>query len=156
MSSSTEDTGGSIQAVLLIAAVVLLGGTAPWWMSALVIGPTQGEAQGPSPRTDTAMVDRDTAQTQAEARTENRNGQDGASSDCTVTVLPTSVTVKRTPKGIEAGYARAESGEYAALDHRVVENETEVQGWYKIEVGGKKGWIKHNSLTVFESGSCPP
>jgi hypothetical protein len=73
-----------------------------------------------------------------------------------VTVLPTSVLVKRTPTGINAGYARAESGEYVALDYKVVQSDGDAQGWYKLKVGDKKGWIKHNSLTVLESGSCPP
>jgi len=85
-----------------------------------------------------------------------QEAQAAASSDCTVTVLPTSVQVKRSPEGIDAGYARAESGEYAALDYTVVEGEEKAQGWYKIKVEDKRGWIRHNSLTVLESESCPP
>ena len=156
MSSSTEDGGFRTRTVLLFAAVVVVGVSAPWWIQTLIIGPTQGEPQDPISGADTAMVEQDTVQTQADARPAREGESSTASTGCTVTVLPTSVLVKRTPTGINAGYARAESGEYAALDYKVVEGEKEAQGWYKIRMEEKKGWIQHNSLTVLESGSCPP
>lgn len=153
MSSSTEDGGVSTQTVLLAAAVVLVVASVPWWIQALIVGSAQGDskAKGAASEADTAMVEQPpTQQTQADG------AEAAASSDCTVTVLPTSVRVKRSPTGIDAGYARAESGEYAALGYKVLEGEKEAQGWYKIQVEDKKGWIQHNSLTVLESGACPP
>jgi len=152
MSSSTEDGGGSVSmgTVLLAVGAVLVVASAPWWIQTLIVGPAQGDsqAQEETPGADTAMVE--------QAPTPQAEAQAADSSDCTVTVLPSSVRVKRSPEGIDAGYARAESGEYAALDYTVVEDEEDPQGWYKIKVGDKKGWIQHNSLTVLESGACPP
>lgn len=153
MSSSTEEGGGSTQTVLLAAAVVLVVASASWWIQALIMGPAQDDskAQRAMSKADTALVEQ--APTQ---RTQADGAEAAASSDCTVTVLPTSVRVKRSPTGIDAGYARAESGEYAALGYKVIQGEKEAQGWYKIQVEDKKGWIQHNSLTVLESGTCPP
>ena len=156
MSSSTEDGGFSTRTVLLIAAVVGIVVSAPWWIQTLITGSSQGEPQSPASGADTALVEPDAVQKQADAQPAGGSEMSETASDCTVTVLPTSVLVKRSPTGIDAGYARAESGEYAALGYKVVKKENEAQGWYKIKVEDKKGWIKHNSLTVLESGTCPP
>jgi hypothetical protein len=153
MSSSTEDGDLSTRTIVFIGAVVLVAAGALWWVRPLIIGPAQGDA---SPRGDTALVTSDATQRPNDDSSGAGKDQSPASTGCTVTVLPTSVLVTRTPTGINAGYARAESGEYVALDYKVVQSDGNAQGWYKLKVGDKKGWIKHNSLTVLESGSCPP
>lgn len=157
MPSSTEAGGISTRTILLVAAMILVVGSAPWWIQSVIVGSTKGDPQDQNrvSGADTAMVEGGTAQAQVTAQSGGAEGQD-VGTGCTVTVLPTSVSVKRKPTGLNAGYARAESGEYAALGYKVIENKNETQGWYQIKVEGKKAWILHNSLTVLESGSCPP
>jgi len=123
----------------IVVALVLMA-LAALWVSRWAVGPApEGTVAGPS------------AGDKGEVATQTL-----AAAECVLTVIPTSVVLRRTPGGLQAGYARAESGEYAAQGDTTVTTGGDTQHWYKITAEGKTGWVKDNTLTLIESDGCPP
>ena len=131
--------GGGALALVLVSAVAL-------WGSRWVLAP------GPEER----AVSADTVSGPTTDGNAGNSAEALADAECVLTVIPTSVVLQRTPNGLEAGYARAESGKYAARGHTTVTTGGDAQHWYKITAEGKTGWIQDNTLTVIESNGCPP
>jgi len=130
---------GAAIALVLVSAVAL-------WASRWVLVPDPQDGAAPA----------DTVAGPATDGSPGNSAQALADAECVLTVLPTSVVLQRTPSGLAAGYARAQSGKYAARGHTTVTTDGDAQDWYKITAEGKTGWIQDNTLTVIESDGCPP
>jgi len=137
-------TRGSRVAGAAIALVLVSAATL--WVSRWVLVPDPADRAAPADTVAGPTADEEAG----------NSAQALADAECVLTVLPTSVVLRRTPKGLDAGYARAESGKYAARGHTTVTTDGDTQHWYKITAEGKTGWIQDNTLTVIESDGCPP
>ena len=76
---------------------------------------------------------------------------------CVITIVNSLAKLKSEPKQFSLTLRKLEAGEYAILDHKLVDfGGIEAESWFKIEVRGIKGWILDNNWSIHEkTRSCP-
>jgi hypothetical protein len=80
----------------------------------------------------------------------------GSSSACVLTISNPLVPLMGEPERLGRQIAKARPGEYASLGHRIIDRGLGEEGWFKIEVEGRKGWIVDDTWTIDrKSSSCP-
>ncbi|MGL5081229.1 MAG: hypothetical protein ACRC8A_07045 [Microcoleaceae cyanobacterium] len=79
------------------------------------------------------------------------------SSSCTLTISNTLVSLMSEPERLSRQIAKVRPGEYTSLDHKITSfHGLKEEGWFQIEVEGRRGWIADDTWTIDrKSSSCP-
>lgn len=76
---------------------------------------------------------------------------------CVITIENPLVTLMRDPDPFSQEVGDVEPGEYRPSAYQVVDTGTGTQGWFRVDAGGRSGWIKDDSWTIeAKSRECPP
>jgi len=82
--------------------------------------------------------------------------QANSSSTCVLTISNPLVPLMSEPKRLGRQIAKARPGEYTSLGHKIIDRGLGEEGWFQIEVEGRKGWIVDDTWTIDrKSSSCP-
>lgn len=82
--------------------------------------------------------------------------QDNSSSICVLTISNTLVPLMSEPERLGRQIARVEPSEYTPLSHKIIDRGLGEEGWFQIEVAGRKGWIVDDTWTIDSKSSlCP-
>jgi hypothetical protein len=77
-------------------------------------------------------------------------------SDCIITIENPLVTLMSEPDTFGSEIINVTEGEYEPTEYTVEENPVQSQGWFKIRVDSREGWIKNNTWTIAsKSAECP-
>lgn len=82
--------------------------------------------------------------------------QANSSSACILTINNPLVSLMSEPERLGRQIAKASPGEYASLGHKIIDRGLGEEGWFQIEVEGRRGWIVDDTWTIARKGSsCP-
>jgi len=77
-------------------------------------------------------------------------------SGCILTIDNPLVPLMSEPDTFGSEIINVTEGEYEPTDYTVEENPVQSQGWFKIRVDSREGWIKNNTWTIAsKSDECP-
>jgi hypothetical protein len=110
--------------------------------------PIQSSSSSPSPQL--------TQSSPSPANNPLSSPQTNSSSVCVLTINNPLVPLMSEPKRLGREIARARPNEYTPLGHKIVDRGLREEGWFQIEVEGRKGWIVDDTWTIDrKSSSCP-
>ncbi|NBC05499.1 MAG: hypothetical protein GVY20_17580 [Bacteroidetes bacterium] len=92
---------------------------------------------------------------QPETNSSETNSVDSLSG-CILTIDNPLVPLMSEPDTFGSEIVNVTEGEYEPTEYTVVENPVQSQGWFKIRVASREGWIKNNTWTIAsKSAECP-
>lgn len=137
------------QIVVAVVIALLVGGSAPWWWRELFPERTAPTAQPPAPTRETELPTRPPAEPTRSPPPDDPAG-------CVVTIVNPLVALRSEPAPLSQELVRVEPGAYPALEHTVMEFAGQDQGWFQIEVAGRRGWVRDDTLTIdAKTAACP-
>ena len=161
MSESEKHQGTISQIVVAVAVALLAGTTAPWWWDRLFkaeqqIPPIQNPASAPLPPASvnvppsidpTQGAPEDLSQLSKEVK---------PLGNCAVRIRHSLVTLRGEPSHFAMDMGRLKPGRYSVFRSAVVNFAgIQKQGWYEVEVAGRKGWIQNDGWAIDERiGQC--
>jgi hypothetical protein len=110
--------------------------------------PTQSPSSSPSPEPPQPSP--------SPANPPPSSPQDNSSSACVLTISSPLVRLMSEPDRFSRQVATVSPGEYTSLDHTITNfHGLKEDGWFQIEVEGRKGWVVEDMTIDRKSSSCP-
>ena len=77
-------------------------------------------------------------------------------SKCVLTIRNPLVPLMSKPDPFSQQLIAVKPGKYTALDYVIIKRANREQGWFQIELEGRKGWIMNDIVTIKgKSSTCP-
>ena len=158
MSDSDDHKRKSIFRQIIVSVIValLVGSTAPWWWNEIFSSENESKTSGNQEQFDREpqVSDQPSGTDEGEERTTIT--EENSASGCVVTISNKLVSLMSDPDPFSTEITSVDPGEYETIDYTVVETGPGEQGWFKINVNGREGWIKNDTWTIeSKTADCP-
>ena len=166
MSNSDNNRKKSIFRQIIVSVIIalLVGGTAPWWWDEFFSAQNENGSDQQEQFNEGASLSEDASSEKDIERNNNTrseeqsdtNSEAKSASGCVVTISNELVSLMSQPDEFSTEISSVEPGEYETMNYKVVETGPGEQGWFKIQVEGREGWIKNDTWTIdSKTEECP-
>ena len=161
MSESEKHKGTISQIVVAVAVALLAGSTAPWWWDRVFkpeppIPPVAAPASAPLPPVPVNVPPPIDPVQRARVIVSPPPKEVKPLKNCAVRIRHPLVTLRDEPSHLGMDMGSLKPGKYSVFRSAVVNFAgIQKQGWYEVEVAGRKGWIQNDGWAIDERiGQC--